>query len=58
MTARKIYAGSKLREVRQGLSLTQKVFAERLSISLPYYCQMENNHRFNGSDIVTPPHLP
>lgn len=44
MKARKLYVGSKLREVRQGLSLTQKAFAARLTISLPYYCQMENNN--------------
>ena len=45
MATQKIYAGVKLREVRQRLGLTQKAFAAKLGISLPYLNQMENNHR-------------
>ncbi|MEM8656559.1 MAG: short-chain fatty acyl-CoA regulator family protein, partial [Pseudomonadota bacterium] len=45
MRAQKLYAGVKLREVRTGLSLTQKDFAGRLGVSLSYLNQMENNHR-------------
>lgn len=45
MASPKLYAGAKLREVRTRLTLTQKDFAAKLGISLPYLNQMENNHR-------------
>lgn len=45
MSVRKIYAGAKLRELRTRLGLTQKDFAAKLGISLPYLNQMENNNR-------------
>ncbi|MCC5989211.1 MAG: DUF2083 domain-containing protein [Pararhodobacter sp.] len=45
MAATKLYAGAKLREIRTRLQLTQKEFAARLGISLPYLNQMENNNR-------------
>ncbi len=45
MATQKLYAGVKLRETRAKLGLTQKLFAERLGVSLPYLNQMENNHR-------------
>ncbi|WP_343081195.1 helix-turn-helix domain-containing protein [Ostreiculturibacter nitratireducens] len=45
MATQKLYAGAKLRETRQRLGLTQKAFAEKLGVSLPYLNQMENNHR-------------
>jgi predicted transcriptional regulator/DNA-binding XRE family transcriptional regulator len=45
MTAQKLYAGAKLRETRTGLGLTQKDFAAKLGVSLPYLNQMENNNR-------------
>ena len=45
MAVQKIYAGTSLRETRTRSGLTQRVFAERLGISLPYLSQMENNHR-------------
>ena len=54
----KIYAGAKLRETRQGLGITQKDFAQRLGVSLPYINQMENNYLSNAYDIVSPPDLP
>ena len=45
MAAPKLYAGAKLRELRTRLGLTQKAFAAKLSVSLPYLNQMENNNR-------------
>ena len=45
MASQKLYAGAKLRELRTRISLTQKDFATKLGISLPYLNQMENNHR-------------
>lgn len=52
MATQKLYAGVKLRETRARLSLTQKVFAERLGVSLPYLNQMENNHRPVSAQVV------
>ena len=45
MAIQKLYAGGKLREMRTRLGLTQKAFAEKLGVSLPYLNQMENNNR-------------
>ena len=45
MPVQKVYAGAKLREIRARLHLTQKEFATRLGVSLPYLNQMENNNR-------------
>ena len=45
MASHKIYAGASLRETRNRHGLTQRVFADRLGVSLPYLSQMENNHR-------------
>lgn len=52
MAAQKLYAGVKLRETRARLGLTQKVFADRLGVSLPYLNQMENNHRPVSAGVV------
>lgn len=52
MPASKPYVGTKLRETRTRLGLTQKAFAERLGISLPYLNQMENNHRPVSSSVI------
>ncbi|MER5172294.1 short-chain fatty acyl-CoA regulator family protein [Thioclava sp. GXIMD2076] len=52
MATPKLYAGIKLRETRTRLSLTQKVFADRLGVSLPYLNQMENNHRPVSAQVV------
>ncbi|PRX35251.1 hypothetical protein SAMN05216257_102273 [Meinhardsimonia xiamenensis] len=52
MGARKLYAGAKLRELRTRLGLTQRSFAEKLGISLPYLNQMENNHRPVSAAVV------
>ncbi len=52
MATQKLFAGAKLRETRTRLGLTQKVFAERLGVSLPYLNQMENNHRPVSSTVI------
>ena len=52
MATQKLYAGVKLREVRTGLGLTQKAFAEKLGVSLPYLNQMENNNRPVSTGVV------
>ncbi len=52
MVQQKIYAGSKLRELRTRLGLTQKAFAAKLGISLPYLNQMENNNRPVSAGVV------
>ncbi|MEZ5912295.1 MAG: short-chain fatty acyl-CoA regulator family protein [Paracoccaceae bacterium] len=52
MAQRKLYAGVKLRETRSRLGLTQKAFAEKLGVSLPYLNQMENNHRPVSTGVV------
>lgn len=52
MAVQKIYAGAKLRELRARLSLTQKVFAQKLGVSLPYLNQMENNNRPVSTSVV------
>ncbi len=52
MATQKLYAGAKLRETRTRLGLTQKAFAERLGVSLPYLNQMENNHRPVSSAVI------
>ncbi len=52
MATQKLYAGAKLREIRGRLTLTQKGFADRLGISLPYLNQMENNHRPVSAGVV------
>ncbi|MEX2519774.1 MAG: short-chain fatty acyl-CoA regulator family protein [Paracoccaceae bacterium] len=43
--SRRLYAGARLREMRQRLGLTQTAFARGLGISLSYLNQMERNHR-------------
>ncbi|MEX0339479.1 MAG: short-chain fatty acyl-CoA regulator family protein [Arenibacterium sp.] len=52
MPAQKLYAGAKLREVRGRIGLTQKDFASRLGVSLPYLNQMENNNRPVSTTVV------
>jgi predicted transcriptional regulator/DNA-binding XRE family transcriptional regulator len=48
----KLYAGAKLREIRGRIGLTQKAFAAKLGVSLPYLNQMENNHRPLAAAVV------
>ncbi len=52
MAMQKLYAGAKLREIRARLQLTQKEFAARLGVSLPYLNQMENNNRPVSTAVV------
>ncbi|MBT8412221.1 MAG: DUF2083 domain-containing protein, partial [Octadecabacter sp.] len=52
MAPQKLYAGAKLRELRGRIGLTQKVFAEKLGVSLPYLNQMENNNRPVSTTVV------
>ncbi len=52
MATQKLYAGVKLREIRTRLGATQKSFAEKLGVSLPYLSQMENNHRPVSAGVV------
>ncbi|MFC6688388.1 helix-turn-helix domain-containing protein [Jhaorihella thermophila] len=52
MATQKLYAGAKLREIRTRLGLTQKDFATKLGVSLPYLNQMENNNRPVSTTVV------
>ncbi len=52
MANQKLYAGVKLRETRLRLGLTQKDFATKLGVSLPYLNQMENNRRPVSTGVV------
>jgi predicted transcriptional regulator/transcriptional regulator with XRE-family HTH domain len=52
MASQKLYAGAKLRELRTRMGLTQKDFAARLGVSLPYLNQMENNNRPVSTTVV------
>ncbi|WP_434288111.1 helix-turn-helix domain-containing protein [Celeribacter sp. SCSIO 80788] len=52
MAQQKLYAGAKLRETRTRLGLTQRSFAEKLGVSLPYLNQMENNNRPVSTGVV------
>lgn len=52
MALQKLYAGAKLRETRLKLDLTQKSFAAKLGVSLPYLNQMENNNRPVSAGVV------
>ena len=52
MAVQKLYAGAKLRELRTRLGHTQKEFAAKLGVSLPYLNQMENNNRPVSTTVV------
>ncbi len=52
MATQKLYAGAKLREMRSRIGLTQKDFAAKLGVSLPYLNQMENNNRPVSTTVV------
>jgi predicted transcriptional regulator/DNA-binding XRE family transcriptional regulator len=52
MSGQKLYAGVKLRETRTRLGVTQKDFAAKLGVSLPYLNQMENNRRPVSAGVV------
>ena len=52
MAKQKFYAGTKLRELRRKVDLTQREFSERLEVSLPYLNQMENNNRPVSAAVI------
>ena len=52
MATQKLFAGAKLREIRNRVSLTQKDFAQKLGVSLPYLNQMENNNSPVSTTVV------
>lgn len=52
MAVQKLYAGAKLRDMRGRLGLTQRAFADKLGLSLPYLNQMENNNRPVSTAVV------
>jgi predicted transcriptional regulator/transcriptional regulator with XRE-family HTH domain len=52
MAQQKLFSGPKLRETRLHLGLTQKEFAAKLGVSLPYLNQMENNNRPLSTGVV------
>ena len=52
MASSKLYAGVALRDLRNQFGVSQREFAVRLGISLPYLSQMENNHRPISTGVV------
>ena len=52
MATQKLYAGAKLREIRTRLGITQRDFAAKVGVSLPYLNQMENNKRPLSTTVV------
>ncbi|MFN6977479.1 MAG: short-chain fatty acyl-CoA regulator family protein [Gemmobacter sp.] len=52
MATQKLYAGAALRAMRARIGVTQKAFAAKLGVSLPYLNQMENNHRPVSAAVV------
>ncbi|MFT5868535.1 MAG: putative transcriptional regulator/transcriptional regulator with XRE-family HTH domain [Paracoccaceae bacterium] len=52
MATQRLYAGAKLRELRGKAGLTQKDFAAKLGVSLPYLNQMENNNRPVSAGVI------
>jgi predicted transcriptional regulator/transcriptional regulator with XRE-family HTH domain len=52
MATQRLYTGAKLRELRGKAGLTQKDFAAKLGVSLPYLNQMENNNRPVSAGVI------
>ncbi len=52
MQARKLFAGARLRNLRQSEKLTQAGFAERLGVSTSYLNQLENNQRPITASVI------
>ncbi|MCI4663825.1 MAG: short-chain fatty acyl-CoA regulator family protein [Neomegalonema sp.] len=52
MHARKLFAGARLRNLRQSENLTQRTFADRLGVSASYLNQMENNQRPISASVI------
>lgn len=51
-SARKIFAGARIRLLRQSLNLTQAVFAQQIAISTSYLNQIENNQRALSGSVI------
>lgn len=49
---RKIFAGARIRHLRQKHKLTQAEFAKELGISTSYVNQIENNHRSLSASVI------
>lgn len=52
MQGRKLFAGARLRNLRQTTKLTQRDFATRLGISTSYLNQLENNQRPLSATVI------
>ncbi|MGB3416604.1 MAG: short-chain fatty acyl-CoA regulator family protein [Mesorhizobium sp.] len=52
MSARKLYIGRKIREIRDSHKATQSAFAERIGISTSYLNQIENNQRPVSASVL------
>jgi predicted transcriptional regulator/transcriptional regulator with XRE-family HTH domain len=52
MRARKVFAGRKIRTIRQTHGLTQQAFANQLGISTSYLNQLENNQRHITATVL------
>lgn len=50
--SRKIFAGARVRLLRQSLDLTQAVFAQQIAISTSYLNQIENNQRALSGSVI------
>lgn len=48
----KLFIGRKVREIREGVKLTQAAFAERLGVSTSYLNQIENNQRSTSAAVL------
>lgn len=51
-SSRKLFAGARVRALRQSHSLTQAAFAERLGVSTSYLNQIENNQRSVSASVI------
>ena len=52
MSAKKLYIGRKIREIRDSHKVTQAAFAERIGISTSYLNQIENNQRPVSASVL------
>lgn len=51
-SSRKIFAGARIRILRQSLNLTQAMFAQQIAISTSYLNQIENNQRALSGSVI------
>lgn len=51
-SSRKIFAGARIRLLRQSHNLTQAVFAQQIAISTSYLNQIENNQRALSGSVI------